>query len=135
MDLQTQTKTIMSKGIKNFATLNHKGIKDVQVLISTDDEKSCTPKYELLLNHKPIKVITFNEILNVKIDFLGREMIATPFIANTIRRLAREIECEFTEINVLIYADTNDENNVLMYCFKGTEPVKPITFEYLFEGM
>ena len=89
----------------------------MQFLISTDDNNSCTPKYQFLIKHKPQRQVSFNEILNVKVDFLGREMIASPFIANTIRRLSKENECSTLDVNVLIYAKNSNVDDVLMYVF------------------
>lgn len=135
MSIVTQTKNIMANAIKNFAKESNLDIKEVQFLISTDDEKSCTPKYRFLIKHKPQREVSFNEILNVKVDFLGREMIASPFIANTIRRLSKENECSTLDVNVLIYSQDPDVKEVLMYCFNKEQAIKPITFDYLFEGM
>jgi hypothetical protein len=135
MDLTTQTRNIMAKAIKNFADEGKVDNTEIQILISTDDEENCTPKYQVLKKNKPFKEITFNDILNVKVDFLGREMIASPFIANTIKRLAKEQECVNLDINVLIYTHDSKAEDILLYVFKKTEPLKKLTFEYLFEGM
>ena len=135
MSIHSQTKNIMANAIKNFAKDNSLDTKEVQFLISTDDNNSCTPKYQFLIKHKPQRQVSFNEILNVKVDFLGREMIASPFIANTVRRLSKENECSTLDVNVLIYAKNSNVDDVLMYVFNKNKGVKFIDFEYLFEGM
>ena len=135
MNIVGQTKKIMGNAIKKYATDKKVDNTEVQFLISTDDTQTSLPKYQFLMKHKPIKEVSFNEILNVKVDFLGREMIASPFIANTIRRLAREKECSPLEISVLIYAKDSEVSEVLLCCFNKQNPEGFITFDYLCEGM
>jgi len=103
-------------------------------MIKATDE-NCTPKYELLINNKFEKGITFNQILNVKLDFLGREIISTPFITSCLRRLRREHNCDFNEVNVLIYKEKEDNKNPSLYFFQGTTPIKKIGMDYIFSDI
>ena len=125
----------MRKAIQNFAKEHNVDNTKSAVLISTKDEANSTPIYTLLINNIPKGEVSFNQILNVKIDFLGREIIASPFIANTIRRLARENECSVLDVNVLVYTQDENADKVLLYFFIGRTPKKHITFEYLFAEM
>ena len=102
MDIQKITEEIMIKGINNFSKQYNVDTIKTQLMIKAIDE-NCTPKYELLINNKFEKGITFNQILNVKLDFLGREIISTPFITSCLRRLRREHNCDYNEVSVLIY--------------------------------
>ena len=43
----------------------------------------------------------------------------------------RESNCEYKEVNVLVYLIDNDED-VNLFFFVGTLASKPITFKYLF---
>ena len=132
MDIEKQTKQTMSDAINNFALEFQKEIKNVQLMIKCSDVE--IPVYELLINNKKEKDITFNEILNVKIDFLGREMIVAPFIMNTLKKLRKEENCRLDEMNILIYKQ-DDSEKVYMYFFVGTKPIKPITFDFVFEEL
>ena len=133
MSIETQTKNVMRNAIKNFANENDVSNERVQLLIYSDNPE-LEPKYKLLLDNKPLKEVSFNEILNVKLDFLGREIIATPFITNTIKRLMRESNCQYNEVNILIYQqDKTDDIN--LYFFIGTIPNKAISFQYLFNEL
>ena len=130
MSLETQTKKIMKDAIARFALENEVNKERIQLLIYTDNP-DLEPRYKVLKDNKELKQVSFNELLNVKLDFLGREILATPFITATIKRLMRESNCEWKEVNVLIYqTDKNDEVN--LFFFIGTNPKKPITFSYLF---
>ena len=132
MSIESQTKKIMKDAIERYASENEVTKERIQLLIFTD-HPDLVPRYKVLKDNKELKQVTFNEILNVKLDFLGREILATPFITTTIRRLMRESNCEWKEVNVLIYqTDKNDDVN--LFFFKGTTPEKPITFSYLFNN-
>tara|TARA_R110002020_G_scaffold474816_1_gene707575 strand:- start:22218 stop:22628 length:411 start_codon:yes stop_codon:yes gene_type:complete len=132
MDIKETSIGIMRKAIQNFAKEHNVDNTKSAVLISTKDTENSTPSYQLLINNVPKGEVSFNQILNVKIDFLGREIIATPFIANSIRRLARENKCGVLDVNVLVYTQDESAEEVLLYFFIGKTPTKLITFEYLF---
>jgi hypothetical protein len=130
MNLEKQTQKIMREAIERYAKENDVSNERVQLLIYTDNP-DLEPKYKVLLDNKPLKEVSFNEILNVKLDFLGREFIATPFITSTIKRLMNESSCEFNEVNVLIYPKDKTEN-INLYFFVGTRPHKPLSMKSLF---
>lgn len=134
MDIQKTTSNIMLTAIKNFAKEFEVAETSTQLMIKASDE-NCTPIYKVLVDNKVKKEVTFNQILNVKLDFLGREMIATPFIASSLRKLRREQGCGFEDLNILIYKQKEDQTIPNLYFFEGSKPVKPITFDYLFGDM
>ena len=86
MSIMKQTKKIMQKAILNFAEKNGVENKDSQVLIYPSSAE-LEPKYKVCTNWKPINEVSFNELLNVKVDFLGREFIAGSFIKNTFSQI------------------------------------------------
>lgn len=134
MDIQKSTKDVMLNAIKNFSKNYNVKETETQLMIKASDE-DCTPKYQVLVHNKKQKDVSFNEILGVKLDFLGREIIATPFIASALRKLRREQECGFEDINVLIYKAKEEQDYPNLYFFKGTQPIKPITMDYIFGDM
>lgn len=124
----------MLTAIKNFAKEFGVAETETQLMINASDE-DCAPIYKVLVNNKVRKQVTFNEILNVKLDFLGREIIATPFIASSLRKLRREQGCGFEDLNILIYKQKEEQQTPNLYFFEGVKPIKPITFDYLFGDM
>lgn len=124
----------MLNAIKNFAKEFEVAETNTQLMINASDE-NCSPTYKVLVNNKIKKEVTFNEILNVKLDFLGREIIATPFISSSLRKLRREQGCGFEDLNILIYKQKEEQAVPNLYFFEGVKPVKPITFDYLFGDM
>jgi hypothetical protein len=134
MDIQKTTSNIMLTAIKNFAKEFDVAETQTQLMINASDE-NCTPIYKVLVDNKVKKEVTFNQILNVKLDFLGREIIATPFIASSLRKLRREQGCGYEALNILIYKQKDEQQVPNLYFFEGNKPIKPITFDYLFGDM
>jgi hypothetical protein len=134
MDVQKITEEIMINAINRYAKEHNVDSVKTQLMIKASDE-DCTPKYQLLLNNKYERDLTFNQILNVKLDFLGREIIATPFIASALRRLRREHPCNYNEINILIYKQKEENSSPSLYFFEGSKAVKPIGMDYIFSDI
>ena len=134
MDIIKSTKDVMLNAIKNFAKEYEVNETQAQLMIKASDD-NCTPRYEVLVHNKKVKDVTFNQILNVKLDFLGREIIATPFISSALRKLRRDVECDYEDINILIYKQKEEQDSPNLYFFKGSTPIKPITFDYIFGDM
>jgi hypothetical protein len=131
MDVQRITQEIMINAINNFSKKYNVESTNTQLMIKAKDI-DCTPKYQLMLNNRYEKDVTFNEILNVKLDFLGREIIATPFICNALKRLLREGSCNFEDLNILIYKAKEEHTNPSLYFFEGTNPIKKIEMDFIF---
>ena len=134
MSLETQTKKIMKAAIERYAEEEKVDKNKVQLLIYTDNP-DCEPKYKVLIHNKPLKQVSFNEILNVKLDFLGRELIATPFITSSLKKLIRETNCSYEEANVLIYTNDNEEGSIKLYFFVNNTATKPMTFTDIFADL
>jgi hypothetical protein len=134
MDIQKTTSDIMLNAIKNFSKEYGVAETQTQLMIKASDEQ-CTPTYRVLVDNKVKKDVTFNQILNVKLDFLGRELIATPFISSSLRKLRREQGCGYEDVSVLIYKQKEEQTTPNLYFFEGVKPIKPITFDYLFGDM
>ena len=131
MSIITQTKSVMCNAIRRYASENNTPTTDSQILIYSDNPE-CTPSYKVCKDHKPVREVSFNDLLNVKVDFLGRELIATPFIKNCIKRITKENSCAFDKVNVLVYSKDEEGEDIKLWLFIGTEPKKELTFDYIF---
>jgi len=131
MDIEKQTKEVMLNAISNFAKEYEVNDLQTQLMIKARDDEG-TPFYLVLVDNKIKKEVSFNEILNVKVDFLGREIIATPFIKQSIRKLQREHNCKMDDINILVYKRKEDETKPYLYFFEQQKAIKPIGFDYIF---
>jgi len=125
-----QTKKIMTKAIDRYAEVYGVDKSNVQLMIRPKNNEFA-PTYDICKEYRKVEEVTFSQILNIKLDFLGREMIATPFIKNSLVRMSKETQTNWKDINVIIYYN-NTKDDILMYLFTNKQPNKPITFEYLF---
>jgi hypothetical protein len=128
--LVEQTTRTMRSAIERYAKENNVSNSCCQLAIRALNE-DCDPCYDVLINWKPLKRVTFNEILNVKFDLLARELMATPFIRNSLKRLLKEKGITWDKVSVYIYS--NDQlDKVLMTVYDGNVNKGNITFDYLF---
>ena len=120
MDIQKTTSNIMLTAIKNFAKEFEVEETKTQLMINASDD-NCTPIYKVLVDNKVKKQVTFNEILNVKLDFLGREIIAS-----SLRKLRREQGCGFEDLSILIYKQKEEQTIPNLYFFEGIKQFQRI---------
>jgi len=125
-----QTKKIMTKAIDRYAQIYGVDKSKVQLMIRPKNN-DFAPTYDICKDYRQVEEVTFGQILNLKLDFLGREMIATPFIKNSLIRMSKETQTNWKDINVVIYYNQT-KDDILMYLFTNKQPNKAITFDYLF---
>jgi len=134
MSIEKQTKKIMQNAILNFAKKNKVENKNIQVLIYPSNS-DLEPKYKVCKNWKPFMDASFNELLNIKIDFLGREFIAGSFIRNYFNKIMRDNNCSnYQDIHVIAYSSSNEVNecDITLYLFLKMKAIKEISFNDLF---
>ena len=112
-----QAKDVMRNALKRLSDKNNCDAKNIQLVIKFNGERVL---YSYMKDYQKISDLTFNEILNVKLDFLGREFLATPFITNTIKKLMRESNCKYKEVNVLAYLRGKVGYKPLFLCWYET---------------
>jgi len=103
---------------------NEEGVdgNKMQVLFSLDDEGEV--KYSLLKEYRPFKDVTFNQILNVKIDFKGYSMIVPPFIKNTINKYSESLST--SPQNLFVMCVVKRENEIGLFLYNEKKPVEEI---------
>jgi hypothetical protein len=119
---------IMRKGITQFAEKLDRPTADVQILIMWDDEKN-EVKYKKMVRESESVFVTFNEILNVKFDLMNREGLCGNFIGNTLKKYSKEFDCEMSKLFVVIYLIEDEEKDVRLFLYKGSEALKEIELE------
>jgi len=100
---------------------------EMQVLFKLDDEGEV--EYSILKNYTPFKDVTFNEILNVKIDFRMYSQIVPPFIQNTILTYGEKLEANPNELMVMCVV--TGVNKVVLFLYKDKKPIEEIILEEL----
>lgn len=92
------TKTVskaQSKFAKDLATIPD----NIQIVLGLNADG--TPKYILYKDYKPVKILTINEVLGVKIDFLGKSGMVESFLGKVLPKLSAEKEIPFDQLRVL----------------------------------
>ena len=100
---------------------------EMQVLFKLDDEGEVG--YTILKKYNPLKVVTFNQILNVKIDFRMYGQIVPPFIQNTLISYGEKLETNPTELMVMCVV--TGVNSVKLFLYKDKKPIEEIILEEL----
>ena len=100
---------------------------EMQVLFKLDDEGEVG--YTILKKYNPLKVVTFNQILNVKIDFRMYGQIVPPFIQNTLISYGEKLETNPTELMVMCVV--TGVNAVKLFLYKDKKPIEEIILEEL----
>ena len=108
-----QIRSKFQKALINFAKESDLKPAEIQIVINAEDNDFVL-RYTLLNKYDFKKTITFLEILNVDIDFLGYEQMVILFLESTFKTLAKENGCEINEISIMIY--TNDDEIKLLVC-------------------
>jgi hypothetical protein len=96
----------------------------MQILFRLNEEDDV--EYDLLQEYKKVKNLTFNEILNVKIDFRGYSIIVPSFIKQTLKSYSEQLETSPTNLSVMCVIA---EKKVVLCLYKGFDFVKQISLE------
>lgn len=100
---------------------------EIQVLFYLDEEGEVC--YKILKKYTPFKDVTFNEILNVKIDFKGYSLLVPPFIKKTIIEFSEQVPASPLNLNILCVAKENRDVNLFLY--NQRQALKEIKLEEL----
>lgn len=119
----------MRDALVNFAKKMNVSPESVSIRIYTEDQDKGMPSYFLMQNLKPVREVTFSEILDVKIDFLNREAIATPFLAKALQRLSLVEGMSLLDISVFVMYNPNDKETPLLYMYNKMQGVRYLSFE------
>lgn len=119
---------IVYKACERFGKEEGVEAKEMQVLFKLDDEGEV--EYSILKKYNPIKDVTFNQILNVKIDFRMYGQIVPPFIQNTIVTYAEKLEKNSTDLMVMCIV--TGENKIVLFLYDNNKkPIEQIILEDL----
>lgn len=105
---------IMVKGIKNLAKKNDLPPEDCQICIRYNEEGELT--YNLLYDYRMAdKDVPFKQILGVKIDLLGREMLVAPFIQSILKTQAESLETERHKVSGIVIPNGPKDVRICIY--------------------
>lgn len=117
---------VMRKAFSHFSEKVGVKPEQIQILISASDDEG-TPEYQLMQDFKPVRKVKFSEILDVKLDLMNREALATPYLKESLLKFAKELDCPVTEVNVMIYNKEDCEPILCLY--KAKQEIRQLEWE------
>ena len=123
------TENVMVNACINFAEKAGVDISESQLMIFTKDD-SAVPAYKSMIRGQQSKEVTFNEILNTKVDLLNREALSTPTIHQCLKVFAQEINATPKDVKIVIYTPDKKKAGLVLYN-KGTM-VRPVSLDEIF---
>jgi len=124
------TSKIMLGGICKYANLYQAEEKEVQIRVTKDQNSGLN--YEICQDWQPKEKVTFKDILNKKIDILGYEQLATPFLIKSIDLYKKEFSLEDEKTSIFLF---NRNNKVGLAVFEEKKNLKLITLSKHFEQL
>jgi hypothetical protein len=125
---------IMRNSVMRFAEQHEKREDEAQLLISWDDEKE-SPKYKKIVFGESNQEVELHEVLGTKKNIFNKpkEAMIDNFITNTLHKYSEELECEPSQVFVLIYLELiNEHEDVLkLHLYKGSVPIKEISLQQI----
>lgn len=119
-------KTGISKYSKEFETTK----ENTQILVRANEGDGVN--YTMCNNWKPQNEVTFKEIMDVRVDLLGFEMMASPFLRKSVDMYAKYYDASNSQINLFIF-EKSDKIGVAVY--EGTKFKETLTLEKQFERL
>jgi len=127
--IKQMTENVMVNGCINFAKQAGVEASNSQLMIFTKDEEA-EPSYKSLILGKGSREVTFNEILNTKMDLLGREALSKPTIQQCLKNFAQELGVAPTSVKIVIY-EQNKRAGLALY--NGSQMVRPVSLDEIFK--
>jgi hypothetical protein len=94
--VQAIVKKIMSKGIKKYAKVYEVPENEIQIKVTNDADGYVF--YTICKNFKETERVTFLQIMDAKIDLLGYQQLANPFMKKSIEMYAKDTDDEIENV-------------------------------------
>jgi hypothetical protein len=105
--------------------------KDMQLVFKLSESEDGID-YLIYKNFKPIEVLTFLQVLGVKIDFKGYSIFVPKFIKGALNRFCESDNIERQNVRVILTFD--ERNEMIIWVYNSNQFVKQVAFESLFNG-
>ena len=122
---------ITSKCTKKYAKENGTTQVNMQLVFKLSADKEDT-EYVIYKDYKPLKELTFLQVLCVPIDLKGYSLFVPRFISGALNRFCDELSIEPSKVRVMIRF--NDDEDMTMFLYNGSQFVKEIDLESLFDA-
>lgn len=123
MDI-TKIDEIFSQKVKKFSEELGVGYRDIQLLIFINPQ-SGQIEFNLYKEKEFVRKLRLQEdILGIKIDFLGMSQKANMFLGIVFGAFATELGCENTDVSVMVVARSNEDASACLALQKNNEFVR-----------
>jgi hypothetical protein len=110
---------------KEEATMRDK----IQLVFKLSDDGS-EAEYVIYKDYKPLKKITFNQVLGVKIDMMGYGLYVPKFIRGSLVRYCETFDIAKKDVRVVLSIQENED--LFMYLYNGGNFIREVELESLF---
>lgn len=124
-------KEIASKCTKKYAKENETQQKNMQLVFKLSSNKQ-ESEYVMYKDYKPLKVLTFLQVLCVPIDLRGYSLFVPKFIQGALTRFCSEYNISPQNVRVLLNFD--EQGQMFMFLYNGSEFIKEVELESLFDA-
>jgi hypothetical protein len=138
--IKKETKKIIFSCCKKHAEASKLSIEEVQLVLGLNENGNT---YTLCERYIPKKEMTILQVLDVRIDFTGRDKYAPAFIAKSLVRFSNEYSIPLTDVKVMCIPTLNEQGkpDVKLYLYNGDKYIQPndceedgsISFDLLFQ--
>jgi hypothetical protein len=94
-----KTQKIMNTGIGKYSRINEVTEEQTQILVKAESDDKVN--YSICKEWKPLEKVTFKQIMDVRVDILGFEMLASPFLRKSVNMYSKYYESD--DINLFIF--------------------------------
>lgn len=126
--IQNQFTNIISKCLDKQAKENSVPKDRVALVFKLDDRNEVN--YLIYKNYSLHKVMSFLEVLGVKIDLKGYSLFVPAFIKGALNRFSEQESIPKSDVNVMTFFESNSKMILAMY--NKNVFVKYVEFESLF---
>lgn len=116
---------IVSKACTRYGQEQGVDASKIQVLFRLGADAEV--EYYILKEYVELQKVTFNNILNVRIDFKGYSMIVPPFIQKVLVKYSEELKVEPNKMSVICISQPN--NQVVLCLYSEKTFVKRVNIE------
>ena len=94
-----KTQKIMNTGIGKYSRINEVTEEQTQILVKAEESENVS--YSICKEWKPLESVTFKQIMDVRVDILGFEMLASPFLRKSVDMYSKYYESD--DVNLFIF--------------------------------
>ena len=96
-----KTQKIMNTGIGKYSRINEVTEEQTQILVKAEGDENVN--YSICKEWKPLDKVTFKQIMDVRVDILGFEMLASPFLRKSVEMYCKYYKTISDDMNLFIF--------------------------------